>query len=147
MEEEERIITTLRSIMANMSNLMNSYYEPYGMTGVQCLVLTQLAMSEEEVKISDLAKALMMSNSNISAIIKRMEHHDLVIRQRSKTDERVVIVSLTENSKKCMEQMQKDRENQCAITKNLSIVQRNQIIDSLILLDEAIKEVANEKSK
>ena len=137
MEEDEMIFRLLRNIMSNLSNQMNRSYEPFGITGVQCLVLMEVAASEHEVKVSDLAKRLMMSNSNISAIVKRLEQHELLVRNRSAQDERIVMLSLTDKAKKCMENM---RCTHChkPFAEALDQNQKQQIIESLKLLDQAV---------
>lgn len=146
MKEDEIVLRLLRNIMGNLSNVMNRCYEPYGITGVQCLVLMEIAAHEHEVKVSELAKRLMMSNSNLSAIIKRMEAHELVERKRSKHDERVVIVSLTAKSKLCMENLRCG--NQVTFMELFDQGQKDRIIESLKLLDQAIQGGKyNEKSE
>ena len=125
---------------------MNRCYEPYGITGVQCLVLMEIAAGEQEVRVSDLAKRLMMSNSNLSAIIKRLEAHALVERKRSEQDDRVVIVSLTAKSKACMHDLRCGE--QVTFMERFDQDQKDRIIESLKLLDQAIRGGKyNEKSK
>ncbi len=137
MQDEEMIFRLLRNIMSNLSMQMNRCYEPFGITGVQCLVLMEVATSDEELKISELARRLMMSNSNISAIVKRLEQHELLERKRNKLDERVVTLSLTKKAKLCMKEMRKCKRHEPMLY-CLDDQQREQIIESLKLLDQAV---------
>lgn len=147
MQEDEIVLRLLRNIMGNLSYMMNRCYEPYGITGVQFLVLMEIAASEQEVKVKDLAKRLMMSNSNLSAILKRLEAHMLVERKRSQCDDRVVIVSLTRKSKQCVEEL-RNKDHRFPFMEPFDQIQKDQIIESLRMLDQAIKEAnKNEKSK
>lgn len=148
MQEEKEIIRLLRSITSTLSATLNHTYEPFGMTGVQCLVLMEVYGSKEEVTIGDLAKQLMMSNSNLSAIVKRMVQRDLLYRSRSREDERIVCISLTDNAKSLIEQMEACVFQRCSFLADIQAAQRVQIIESLILLDEAMKGgLGDEQSK
>lgn len=79
MGNEERIVRLIRTITAHLHSCMNRCYEDYGMTGIQGLVLMEVA-NDEECKLGALAQRLLMTNSNLSAIIKRMEEHGWIRR-------------------------------------------------------------------
>ena len=138
MQENEVVIRLLRNIMCNLSTIMNHYYEPYGITGVQCQVMMEIAENGGEIRTSELAKHLQMGNSNLSAIIKRMERHDLLIRRRNPMDERIVMVSLSEKSKHCMAEMQKDLHGHFDLLEPLKQQEKDDIIKCLQMLNQAI---------
>jgi MarR family transcriptional regulator, organic hydroperoxide resistance regulator len=52
-------------------------------------------MRRGKMKISDLSDTLFQSNSTISGIIDRLEKQEIVERERSEEDKRVVYVKLT----------------------------------------------------
>ena len=138
MHEDEVVIRLLRNIMCNLSTIMNHYYEPYGITGVQCQVMMEIAENGGEIRTSELANRLQMGNSNLSAIIKRMECHDLLIRRRNPMDERIVMVSLSEKSRKCMAEMENDMHRHFHLLAALKQQEKDEIIRSLQMLDQAI---------
>lgn len=139
MKEEQQMIQLLRSITSTLSSTLNRDYEPYGLTGVQWMVLMEVGSSEEEVRIGDLAKRLMMSNSNLSAIVKRMAQRDLLVRTRSKEDERIVCVSVSDKANRIIQEMEACVSKQCLLSKDITQQQKQQIIESLQLLDCAMK--------
>jgi DNA-binding MarR family transcriptional regulator len=78
---------------------INRTYKPMldamGITYPQYLVLSALG-EEEEMTIGAIADRLALESSTITPPVKRLEQAGLVQRQRSKIDERLVHVSLTE---------------------------------------------------
>lgn len=138
MQEDEIVIRLLRNIMCNLSTIMNHYYEPYGITGVQCQVMIEIEEHGGEIRTSELAACLQMGNSNLSAIIKRMEYHDLLIRRRNPKDERIVMVSLSDKSKQCMREMEKDMHRHFDLLAGLKQKEKDDIIRCLAMLDQTI---------
>lgn len=148
MKDEERIIQLLRSITSSLSCTLNHNYEPFGLTGVQCLVLMEVACSEDEVSIGDLAKKLLMSNSNISAIVKRMTQRELLLRKRSEQDERIVCISLAPKAKQMIAEMETCMSQKCCFLQSLDAQQIEVIIESLRVLDVCMKGgISDEKCK
>lgn len=70
-----------------------------GLTYPQYLVLVSL-YQYKELSVKDLGTQLSLDSGTLTPLLKRMESDNLVIRQRSKSDERVVNVCLTEKGKK-----------------------------------------------
>lgn len=73
-------------------------YKPYlkklGVTYLQYLVLLVL-WEQQKATITEICQALGLDTGTVSPLIKRMEKLQLLIRQRSIVDERVVEVVLT----------------------------------------------------
>lgn len=80
------------------SRLVTREYKPYldrlGITYPQYLILMVL-WEEKELNVNALSKRLILNTNTLTPLLKRMEKMDLVRRQRSSQDERVVMVSLT----------------------------------------------------
>ncbi len=74
-------------------------YTPYlkelDLTYTQYITLMVL-WEEEEVTVKDLTKRLFLDTGTMTPLLHKMEKNGLVIRCRSKEDERVVKISLTE---------------------------------------------------
>jgi len=49
------------------------------------------------MKITELSNHLALSNSTVSGIVDRLEAQEMVVRERSKEDKRVVYVSISPN--------------------------------------------------
>lgn len=80
------------------SRLIVREYQPHlerlGITYAQYLVLLVL-WETDSIPVSEITQRLLLNTNTITPILKRMEAQGLVTRQRSASDERKVIVSLT----------------------------------------------------
>ena len=81
-----------------VSRLVIQQYKPLldelGVTYPQYLVLLVL-WEKEEVPVKEISQKLFLETNTLTPILKRMQSNGIVERKRSKTDERVVIISLT----------------------------------------------------
>jgi len=81
------------------SRLLTKAYKPYlekmGLTYPQYLVLMVL-WEEDELSVNQITDRLMLNTNTLSPLLKRMEKMELLNRNRSSKDERIVMVQLTE---------------------------------------------------
>jgi DNA-binding MarR family transcriptional regulator len=73
---------------------MKKVIEETGMSAPQGMVIG-LLHKHKKMKVTELSKHLHLPNSTVSGIIDKLEEHDVVIRERSKDDKRVVYVSIS----------------------------------------------------
>ena len=76
-------------------NRYTPYLKPFGITYTQYIVLLAL-WEAEHATVGWLCSRLYLDNGTITPLLKKMEESGLVIRNRSKQDERVVTVEVTE---------------------------------------------------
>jgi DNA-binding MarR family transcriptional regulator len=80
------------------SRLIIREYQPHldklGITYAQYLVLMVL-WETDGIPVSEITQQLILNTNTVTPILKRMEAQGLITRQRSGTDERKVIVTLT----------------------------------------------------
>ena len=81
-----------------ITKLYRPMLEKLGVTYPQYLVLLVL-FEEESVTVKALGERLYLDSGTLTPMLKRMEEHGLVKRQRSTKDERVVEVTLTEKGR------------------------------------------------
>lgn len=85
-----------------VSRLIIQQYKPLldklEITYPQYLVLLVL-WEKEEIPIKEISKKLLLETNTITPLLKRMENNGLLTRKRSQTDERSVIISLTNKGK------------------------------------------------
>jgi DNA-binding MarR family transcriptional regulator len=84
------LYATARDVMKAYTPLL----EPLGLTYPQYLVLVAL-WEKDSQKVSELAERLSLDSGTLSPLLKRLEAAGLLVRQRSKEDERSVDVALT----------------------------------------------------
>ncbi len=89
------------------SMLITRYYQPLldeiDLTYPQYIVLMVL-WEKDEVPVSAISTELLLNTNTLTPLLKRMEGSDLIKRTRSRTDERQVLISLTEKGLKLKEQ-------------------------------------------
>ena len=89
------------------SRLTTKIYTPYldkmGITYPQYLVLMVLWQYDEQ-SVNTIGKRLYLESNTLTPLLKRLEQKELIQRNRSKKDERTVLISLTEKGKKLKEE-------------------------------------------
>ena len=79
-------------------NHYTPFLKPFGITYTQYIVL--LALWEVKTStVGELCDRLYLDNGTVTPLLKKMEEEGLVTRTRSKKDERVVTVDVTENGR------------------------------------------------
>ncbi len=89
------------------SRLITREYQPYldklGITYPQYIALLVL-WENNGITVNDITQKLILNTNTVTPLLKRMEALGLITRERSKNDERKVIVKLTEKGGKLQEQ-------------------------------------------
>ncbi|MFP4557129.1 MAG: MarR family winged helix-turn-helix transcriptional regulator [Bacteroidales bacterium] len=89
------------------SRLITREYQPYldklGITYPQYIALLVL-WENNGITVNDITQKLILNTNTVTPLLKRMEALGLITRERSKNDERKVIVKLTEKGEKLQEQ-------------------------------------------
>lgn len=75
---------------------------------------------KDNVTVSELGKTLFLDNGTLTPLLKKMELQGLVTRQRSRKDERMVIISLTQQG---LDLKEKCSDVPCHIAKELDVDQ------------------------
>ncbi|MGH4139568.1 MarR family winged helix-turn-helix transcriptional regulator [Clostridium sp.] len=120
----------------NMSKVLNdsSMSAPQGM-------VMQLLSKEKKLKITELSNHLCLSNSTVSGIIDRLEKQDLVVRERSIDDKRVVYVSITKSFEDIHESFHKEIGKSIEkIMSQGSSEELNKILEGLDILRKLLRE-------
>lgn len=90
------------------ARLVTSAYTPYfkkfGITYPQYLVLMVLWEKDNRV-ISEITELLKLETNTVTPLLQRMEKQGLIVRQKSVSDSRQRLVSLTKEGKKLEEQI------------------------------------------
>ncbi|MGB0837372.1 MAG: MarR family winged helix-turn-helix transcriptional regulator [Flavobacteriaceae bacterium] len=85
-----------------VSRLMTKAYKPYleqlGLTYPQYLVLMVLWESHPKT-VHEISSELMLESNTLSPMLKRMEKAEFITRNRSESDERCVLIDLTEKGR------------------------------------------------
>jgi DNA-binding MarR family transcriptional regulator len=123
------------------SRLITKAYKPYldemGITYPQYLVLMVL-WENDSLSVNQITEKLLLNTNTLSPLLKRMERMELLQRNRSETDERSVIVTLTEKGKDLKDQAKPIPEKliKVLLTENINV---SDVIQLKEMLNEWIK--------
>ena len=98
-DEARKLANQLCFAVYSTAHAFNKVYkpllDPLGLTYPQYLVMLIL-WDEDEVTVKDLGQRLQLDSGTLTPLLKRLEANGLVTRRRSQSDERRVVVALTE---------------------------------------------------
>ncbi len=95
MTDHDDILIALRRITRAIDLQSKKLMKKTGLTAPQ-LVVMQVLRREGQMSPSALAKAVSLSQATITSILDRLVKHDLVLRERSETDKRIILACLTD---------------------------------------------------
>lgn len=93
---DHQLCFALYSATHAVTRAYRSGLDKFGLTYSQYLIMLVL-WETDDCTVSDIAKRLELDVGSITPVLKRLETIGFVARNRSKLDERVVIISLTES--------------------------------------------------
>ncbi|GJH40013.1 MarR family transcriptional regulator [Capnocytophaga sp. HP1101] len=96
---EAQVCFPLYAASREITQQYAKYLTPLDLTYPQYLVLMVL-WETDNLTVNTIGEKLYLDSGTLTPLLKRMEAKELITRTRSKDDERVVLVSLTEAGKK-----------------------------------------------
>ena len=88
----------------NVISLYTPWLKPLGLTYTQYIVFLVL-WEKDGITVGDLCEKLMLDNGTLSPLLKKMQQAGYVERKRSSEDDRVVIITLTEEGRALQEKV------------------------------------------
>jgi len=86
----------------NVTSLYTPWLKPLGLTYTQYIVLLVL-WERDGISVTEIGERLMLDNGTLSPLLKKLEQAGYVTRRRSREDERMVIICLTDNGRALQE--------------------------------------------
>ncbi len=86
----------------NVTGLYTPWLKPLGLTYTQYVVFLVL-WEKDGIPVSEIGEKLMLDNGTLSPLLKKLEQAGYVERHRSAEDDRVVLITLTEDGKALQE--------------------------------------------
>ncbi|WP_131538864.1 MarR family winged helix-turn-helix transcriptional regulator [Pedobacter nototheniae] len=127
-----------------LSRVITAHYKPLlakiELTYPQYLVMLVL-WEYKSLSVKELGEKLLLDSGTLTPLLKRLEEKVLVKRERSKADERMVFISLTENGlslKKAAQQIPKDLACSLDLSEDELISVKNIVFE---LLEKARKDI------
>ena len=92
---ENQLCFPMYACARKIVNAYNPYLRPLGLTYTQYIVFMVL-WEKESVNVGQLGEMLKLDAGTLTPLLKRLEKDGYVTRKRSKEDERVTIISITD---------------------------------------------------
>lgn len=129
-----------RNVTTALQAILGPVMEAHGLTAMQGRVLS--AVKEcDDVNVGAISKILDVCGSNASNMCKKLEKDGFIMRKRSKTDERVVELLLTEKGESVLDKINTElRERYGAVLKGMDDEKFELIIKGINALNELLKE-------
>ncbi|MCM3269429.1 MarR family winged helix-turn-helix transcriptional regulator [Paenibacillus elgii] len=136
----------LRVIDTKHSKVVNQHYSSHNLTGPSINILL-LLHHEGPTRVGDIGARLNMVDSNVSAVCSRLETMDMIERVRTKEDQRVVKIQLTDTAREKMQEILGNvKDFQELFVKNASEDDLKDIVHGLTKLNELLENVLKEKA-
>ena len=130
----------IRVLVRNLGVLEKSDASCCKVTISQCHAIVEIGRVEE-ISLNELAELLTLDKSTISRTINKLVEDSLVIRELHPEDRRYVTIKLTDNGKKIFKNIEGTMGKYYKdIFMSIPENKREQILDSLRLLTEAVNE-------
>ena len=102
MKLDNQLCFPLYAAARYVTNLYTPWLKALGLTYTQ--YITFLVLWEKDgISVSEIGNKLMLDNGTLSPMLKKMEQAGFIERNRSKDDDRVVIITLTEKGRDLQE--------------------------------------------
>ena len=106
MKLQNQLCFPLYAAARSVTSLYTPCLKPLGLTYTQYIVLLVL-WERDGIAVGEICDRLMLDNGTLSPLLKKMEQAGYIRRARSKSDDRVVMITLTEEGK-ALQEMAKD---------------------------------------
>ncbi|HCX61045.1 MAG TPA: MarR family transcriptional regulator [Clostridiales bacterium] len=128
-----------RNVTTTLQAILGPIMEAHGLTAMQGRVLS--AVKEcEDINVGTISKILDVCGSNASNMCKKLEKDGFIIRKRSKADERVVELLLTEKGENVLGKINNElKERYGAVLKDMDDEKFDSIIKGINALNELLK--------
>ena len=134
MKLNNQLCFPLYAAARNVTSLYTPWLKPLGLTYTQYITLLVL-WEKDGVSVSEIGSKLMLDNGTLSPMLKKMEQSGYIERNRSKDDDRVVIITLTQKGRELQEQA-KDIPEKVGSCIDLPIEKARELYDLLYELLE-----------
>ena len=102
MKLSNQLCFPLYAAARNVTNLYTPHLKALGLTYTQYIVLLVL-WEREEATVGELGEILMLDNGTLTPLLKKLQSAGYVERHRSEKDDRVVVISLTDEGAELQE--------------------------------------------
>ncbi len=92
------IASLIKEVYLKLNNNIAKEFRDTGLTAPQ-LMLIRIMAKNGKLKVTDIGTMMNLTKGTVSGIIDRLESQDILLRERSSEDKRIVYVELSEKGK------------------------------------------------
>lgn len=138
--ESIEVARLFQEVMGLFRHNMKKVINETGMSMPQGMIMGLLGHNKK-MKVTELSKHLSLSNSTVSGLIDKLEAQEMVIRERSKEDKRVVYVSISPKFEEIHKNFRKEIEKNIESTLSRGNTEElNKIFEGLYILRKLLNE-------
>lgn len=101
---ENQMCFPLYALSREIIKLYKPYLDQFNLTYTQYIAMLVM-WEEEKIVFKELGKKLHLDSGTLTPVLKKLESMGLIIKYRSKEDDRIVIVELTESGKQLKDEV------------------------------------------
>lgn len=98
----KEVLISLRKIIQAIDLHSRNLSKKYGLTGPQLVILQEIA-SSSQISVTELGRAISLSQGTVTDIISRLEKKGLVYKKKSENDKRRIELYVTEECHRLLE--------------------------------------------
>lgn len=138
--ESIEVARLFQDVMNLFRHNMKKIIEEKGMSVPQGMLMGLLGKNKK-MKVTELSKHLHLSNSTVSGLIDKLEVQEMVVRERSKEDKRVVYISISPKFEEIHKNFHKEIEKNIESTLSKGNTEElNKIFEGLYILRKLLNE-------
>ena len=101
---ENQICFPLYALSREIIKLYKPYLDKFNLTYTQYIAMLVM-WEEEKIVFKELGKKLHLDSGTLTPVLKKLESMGFIVKYRSKEDDRIVIVELTESGRKLKDEV------------------------------------------
>lgn len=118
----------LRHMNSGISEVFTPIFASAGLTPMQARLLLEL-QARGEMTVGQVSELICENSGNCSSLCKRLEKSGFLLRERSRIDERKVVLRLTAHAEQTLNHIEEEIERRCAPTlRNMNAAQLEEIL-------------------
>ena len=98
----KEVLISLRKIIQAIDLHSKNLSKKYGLTGPQLIILQEIAATSQ-ISVTELGRAISLSQGTVTGIISRLEKKELVYKRKSEKDKRRTELYITEKSMRILD--------------------------------------------
>lgn len=135
---DQQLCFTVHKLARQFDQLYRPILTKHAITYPQYLVLLVL-WKNDRLTVTEIGNQLKLDSGTLSPMLKRMEKSELIVRKRALTDERRVVIALSDTGRALEEALKNDVAN-CFAAFNLPTTKESEILIKLNELSKLLNE-------